>query len=83
MADGSLIIRLDEATEARLKAAAEALGESTRDFVLRVVANVLDDDWAEDMRIAEACDRDGQSISAEDAFANLDAKMAARRVGKD
>lgn len=80
MADGSLIITLDEDTAARIKAAAAAVGESPGDFVLRAVASALDDDWAEDRRIADEYDRTGKFVLMDDALDRLDAKIAARRV---
>lgn len=80
MADGSLTLKLDDDTAARLKAAAEAAGESTEDFVLRAVANALDDDWAEDRRIAEEYDRTGAFVPMDEALDRLDAKIAARRA---
>jgi hypothetical protein len=47
MADGGLTVELDEALGARLRAAANAAGRPIETFVAELIAEGLDDDWAE------------------------------------
>lgn len=65
MADGELTLKLDDETARRLQAAAE------------LIAGGLDD-WAEDVRIAEAYDRDGVSYSLEEGLVVFDAAVKRR-----
>ena len=78
MADGELILNLDEETAQRLKDAADAAGQSVRDYAQGLIAGALDDDWAEDVRIAEDCDRTGISYSLEEGLAVFDAAVKRR-----
>jgi predicted DNA-binding protein len=75
MADGEITVKLDAETEQRLKDAADAAGRSVDDYVRELIVDGLDDDWAEDVRIAKEYDRTGVSYSVEEAMARFDAAM--------
>jgi predicted DNA-binding protein len=75
MADGELTLKLDDETARRLQAAADAAGRPVGDYAAELIAEGLpldDDDWAEDVRIAEEVDRTGISYSVEEAMAVFD-----------
>ena len=68
MADGELKIELGTDLSERLKAAAETVGKPVHDYAAELIAEGLDDDWAEDdARFAEF-ERTGVSIPAEEAL---------------
>ena len=76
MADGEVRVTLDAETERRLKAAADAAGRSVDDYARDLIVEALDeDDWAEDVRIAEEADRTGVSYSVEEGLAAFDAAV--------
>ena len=80
MADGELTITIDAALAERLRAAAEAAGESVDVYVRHALETISDDpvDWAEDVRVAEAYDGDGVSFSVEEGLAVFDAAVKRR-----
>lgn len=74
MADGELTVKLDDETTRRLKEAAEAAGRPLSDYVTDLITDHLateEDDWAEDVRIAEESERTGDSFSVEEAMAHF------------
>lgn len=76
MADGELIVKLDEATAERLRAAADAAGQPVDAYAAEVLAeHVADDDIAEDLRILAEYDRNGVSYSVEEGMAVFDAAV--------
>jgi predicted DNA-binding protein len=80
MADGELTLKLDDETARRLHAAAEAAGRPVGDYAAELIAEGLplaEDDWAEDVRIAEEMDRTGISYSVEEADAHFRAALMA------
>jgi predicted transcriptional regulator len=83
MADGELTLKLDDETARRLKDAADAAGQSVGDYAGGLIRHSLeDDDWAEDVRIAEEYDRTGVSYSVEQAMSHFRAALH-KRVKKD
>lgn len=83
MADGELILKLDDETARRLQEAADAAGRSVGDYVQALIREDLDDDdWAEDERIAEEYDRTGVSYSVEEGLAAFDAAVSRRLAPK-
>jgi hypothetical protein len=80
MADGEITLKLDDETVRRLKAAAEAVGLPVGDYAAGLISDRLDadDDWAEDVRIAEEYDRTGESYSVEEAAAHFRAELTAQ-----
>jgi predicted transcriptional regulator len=84
MADGELTLKLDDETARRLQAAAEAAGRPVGDYAADLIAVGLepDDDWAEDVRIAEEVDRTGVSYSLEEAMAHFDEAVEAHLAAK-
>lgn len=80
MADGELTLKLDDETARRLKAAADAAGRSVDDYAAELISDGLggDDDFAEDLRIAEEFDRTGASYSVEESVAHFRKTLLAR-----
>jgi predicted transcriptional regulator len=80
MADGELTLKLDDETTRRLKEAAEAAGRPLSDYVADLIADHLaaDDDWAEDVRIAEESERTGNWHTLEDAMAHFRSELHAQ-----
>ena len=85
MADGELTLKLDDETARRLKEAAKAAGRPLSEYVSDLIADHLaaDDDWAEDVRIAEESERTGDWVTLEEALGkfrdDLEARLAAKR----
>lgn len=83
MADGELILKLDDDTARRLQAAADAAGRPVADYAAELISGGLDEDWAEDLRIAEEYDRTGEYLSVEEGLAffraTLDEQLAKPR----
>jgi predicted transcriptional regulator len=77
MADGELTLKLDDETTRRLQEAADAAGRPLNDYVANLIAGHLaaDDDWAEDVRIAEECERTGEHVSVEEAMAHFRSEL--------
>lgn len=80
MADGSLTISLDDETAEQLKAAAEAAGVSPEAYVRQAVVRRLEEDWAEDLRRAAEYERTGASLSVDEGFDLLRARIAEKRA---
>jgi predicted DNA-binding protein len=79
MADGELTLKLDDETVRRLQEAADAAGRSVVDYVQDLIREgLVDDDWAEDVRIAEECDRSGVSHSVEEAMSHFRRELHAQ-----
>lgn len=77
MADGSLTVKLDEQTSARIKAAAAEAGESTDAFANRLLAGALETDrWAISNARIDEYERTGVAEDAEVVFARLRARMS-------
>jgi hypothetical protein len=78
MGDGGLIVELDETLSRRLEAAAASAGRSPVDYALSLIAEGLDEDWAEDdARFAEY-ERTGESVDAEEALLRMRASLVER-----
>jgi predicted transcriptional regulator len=79
MADGELTLKLDDETARRLQEAADAAGQSVGDYVQDLIRDGLgDDDWAEDVRIADESERTGDWRSVEEAMAHFRSELHAR-----
>lgn len=68
MADGELILKLDEDTARRLQAAADAVGLAVESYAAALISGGLEDDWAEDVRAAQEYDRTGDYLSVEEGL---------------
>ena len=82
MADGGLKLELDEALSDRLKAAAAALGRSVDDYAAELIADGLDQDWAESYARFEDYERTGEFLDAGPALADFRRKVADRARAK-
>ncbi len=80
MADGELTLRLTDSVMRRLRAAADETGQSVEAYATAVIAEALDryDDVAEDVRIAEECERTGISYSVEESMAHFRDELSAQ-----
>jgi predicted DNA-binding protein len=68
MADGELVLKLDDETARRLKAAADSAGQSVAVYAADLITHGLIVDWAEDLRRFEEYDRTGEYISLEEGL---------------
>lgn len=83
MADGSVTLNLDDATLALLESVARDFGMSPGDYAETVLSHALSNwDVAEDLRRLAEYDRTGESISAEEALDNFEAKVRARLAAR-
>jgi predicted transcriptional regulator len=82
MADGELTLKLDDETARRLQAAADAAGRPVADYAAGLIANGLEDRWAESLRRLAEYDRTGESISVEEALAHFDDEVRAQVADK-
>ncbi len=64
MADGGLKLELDEALSLRLKQAAEAHGRSVDDYAAELIADGLDENWAEAYERFADYERTGEYLDA-------------------
>ncbi len=75
MADGGLKLEIDEALAERLRAAADASGETVEAFAINALAVAAEVDWAEDFaRVAE--------YEATGRFIPADQPVAGRAAGR-
>jgi len=83
MADGELILKLDDETARRLRDAADAAGRPVSDYAASLIADqLLEHGWAEALdRLAEY-DRTGESISVEEALQHFDATLRDRQPAR-
>jgi predicted transcriptional regulator len=83
MADGELVLKLDDETMRRLQAEADAAGQSMGDYAASLIADQLSEHgWAEALdRLAEY-DRTGESISVEEALQHFDATLRDRQAAR-
>ena len=83
MADGGLTLEIDDALAERLRAIAEASGESVEDFAMQALRAAADDeDWAEDYARVAEYEATGRFIPAEQAMAEFRAAVEARLAKK-
>ncbi len=68
MADGELILKLDDDTARRLRAAADAVGRPVEAYAAELISGGLDDDWADEVRAAQEYDRTGEHLSVEEGL---------------
>ena len=79
MADGEFVVKLDDATAVRLRAAADAAGQSVDDYAAEVLAeHVADEDIDEDLGILAEYERTGVSHSVEEGMAAFDGAVRRR-----
>ena len=78
MADGGLTLTSDDALAERLRAAAEAAGESVQDYALSALRAAADEDWAEDYARVAAYEASGGGVPADQAMADFRAAVQAR-----
>jgi len=71
MADGELILKLDDDTLRRLQAAADAVGVSIDGYAADVLAGALADRWSVSLRRLEEYDRTGEYVPLEEALAEF------------
>ena len=77
MADGGLKLELDQDLSARLSAAAEQAGRPVAAYAAELIGEALDVDWSEAERSWNDFQRTGYSISVDQAFDALDARLEA------
>ena len=65
MADGELKLELGEALSARLKAAADAAGQPAEAYAAELIAESLDDNWADAYARFAEYERTGEFLDAE------------------
>lgn len=75
MADGEIRVKLDENTERRLRAVADASGRSVDDYLRDLIAEDLALDWTEDEEIAAATDQSGGWRSGDEAVSYFRAAL--------
>jgi hypothetical protein len=78
MADGDLILKLDDETSRRLKEAAEAAGRPVSEYAAELIGVGLNSDWTESIAALAEYDRTGVSYSLEEGMAAFDAAVEAR-----
>jgi predicted transcriptional regulator len=78
MADGGLKIELDAALGARLRDAADAAGQSTDEYASTLIAQALDEDWAEARAGLAHYDRTGEYVDAKEAMASFRVRLRER-----
>ena len=72
MADGELVLKFDDETARRLKAAADAAGQPVSDYARDLIVEQLPpDDVSEDLRVIEEYERTGKSYSVEEAMTDF------------
>ena len=82
MADGGMVVELDQALAERLKTAAASAGKSALDYAVSLIADGLDADWAEDDRRFAEFERTGVSENAEDALLRMRESLKTRFQAK-
>jgi plasmid stability protein len=82
MADGELVLKLDDETARRLEAAAASAGQSVAAYATDLIAHGLADDWAEDLRRFEEYDRTGEYISLEEGLTFFRDAVEERLAGR-
>jgi hypothetical protein len=76
MADGEFIVKLDEATAERLRAAADAAGQSVDAYAAEVLAeHIAADDVEEDLQILAEYEHTGAAHSLEEGMVVFDAAV--------
>ena len=83
MADGELILKLDDATAQRLRAAAEAAGRPVEAYAAELIAGGLDGDWAESFRRLDEYDRNGEYMTLEEGAAFFRNALEERLFGRE
>lgn len=83
MADGEITLKLDDATAARLRAAADAAGQAVEAYAAGIVAHAVDDSWEEDFRIAEDFDRTGVGYTLEETMQRFETALLARAPDRE
>ncbi|HEY1750258.1 MAG TPA: hypothetical protein VGG29_03290 [Caulobacteraceae bacterium] len=78
MPDDGVTIALDAALSARLHEAAEAAGQSPQELASALIAQGLDDRWAEAKASLAEYDRTGEYVDAETALADFRARLTER-----
>ena len=82
MADG-FTLEIDADLAERLKAAAEAAGESVEVFARSIIQHGLEDDWAEDFRRLAEYEATGEWVSIDEAFGEARAELEKRLAARD
>lgn len=72
MADGELILKVDEGLAQRLRQAADAAGEPVETFALEVLEAAAERDWSAARASFEEYQRTGESIGLEEAIAEFE-----------
>lgn len=68
MADGELILKVDEGLAQRLRQAADAAGEPVETFALEVLEAAAERDWSASITAIEEYERTGESVGLEEAI---------------
>jgi uncharacterized protein (DUF1778 family) len=68
MADGGLNLTIDDALAQRLRAAADAAGESVQDYAINALKAAADDGWDEAVARLAEYRRTGRYLDADEAM---------------
>lgn len=77
MADGGLKLELDEDLSIRLVAAAEGAGRPVTAYAAELIEDALDEDWHETKRRWAEYEVTRDSVSVDEAFDALEARLKA------
>lgn len=82
MADGELILKLDDETARRLRAAAEAAGQPVEAFAAELIAGGLTGDWGEALARLDEYDRTGEYMTLKEGAAVFRQTLEERLAGR-
>ncbi len=82
MADGALMVTLDEDIGRRLRAAADAAGRSVDEYAAALISSGLND-WGEDFARLAEYEATGRSVPAADALQRFHALLEERLAGRE
>ena len=68
MADGELILKVEEGLAQRLRQAADAAGEPVESFARQALEAVAERDWSASIAAIEEYERTGESVGLEEAI---------------
>lgn len=82
MANGGIVLELDEALSQRLTTAAATAGKPALDYARSLIVAGLDEDWVEDDRRFAEWERTGVSVDAKAALLDMRRSLAAELKAK-
>jgi plasmid stability protein len=82
MADGELILKLDDDTARRLRAAADAAGLAVESYAADLISSGLAGEWADSLARLAEYDRTGDYMSLEEGAAYFRTKLEERLTNR-